>query len=67
MSTNSFLNSKPRNFKLTKINDFTVHVTDYRKGHVTHAGLDKPGDLWGIPVLVDGKLTSLYLFSGSLG
>ena len=26
MSTNSFLNSKPRKFKPTKINDFTVSV-----------------------------------------
>ena len=28
MSTNSFLNSKPRNFKPTKINDFTVVSRD---------------------------------------
>ena len=26
MSTNTFLNTKPRNFKPTKINDFTVTV-----------------------------------------
>ena len=31
MSTNSFLNTKPRNFKPTKINDFTVFRTNFKR------------------------------------
>ena len=53
MSTNSFLNPKPRNFKPTKINDFTVinhHIEGDWRSHpyvqdLQHPRLGKPRGL----------------------
>ena len=37
MSTNSLLNSKPRNFKPTKINDFTVYLNILVQGQTSRS------------------------------